>query len=85
MHNQLVVKEGHAEPGFCRQYYHVVSINGNPPKTPLLICVQEEMPDQFEWYTTSNDGTWNEPEGPIKRSLTIVDEDGKVLREPLHD
>lgn len=44
---------------------------------PYLIC--KLIPDG--WHTTTNDGTWNEPESLISDAFRIIDTEGRVLRE----
>lgn len=81
MSYQMVVKEDHHDTGNCRVYYEVVSVNNSPRSYKFLVCKQEETAGVWVWYTTTNDGDYNEPEGPIARRFTILDESGAVLRE----
>jgi hypothetical protein len=78
---EIVVTESYAEPGFCRQYYNVVSIKGNEVNRPMWICAQEEADGIHLWYTTSNDGDYNEPDSMIRSEFVIRTVDGQILRD----
>lgn len=81
MPRTITVKPDYDDSGNCRQYFKAIAIDDKPVEKPFLICVQEECTDCFVWYTTSNDGTWNEPESPIHAVFQIKKEDNTVLRE----
>lgn len=72
----ITVKRAWFDPGNCREYFKVVSIENDEGriKEPkgILICSQEESEDSFSWYRVCNDGCWYEPEGLIKSAADIV-------------
>lgn len=84
--NTMTVKHLYSEPGYCRELYQVVEyqLEDQEPVRPkfLIVCSQDEG-SYVEWYTTTSDGDYNEPETPLKRALTIQDEQGNILRAPI--
>jgi hypothetical protein len=80
---KLIVTPAWSDPGNCREYYWVREIHNDEgevkePKN-LLICSQDEGP-YVEWYRSTNDGCWYEPESPIKRTFDIYTTKGELLR-----
>lgn len=75
---RMVVRFSHEESGFCRVYYHILSINGKALQSKALCCKQGEYAGA-DWYSCTPD--YLEPDSEIRSELEIVDEKGNVLRE----